>query len=146
MAAQARYYAPAYDGPCSVNWLWDNTIQAPVLIKHTLKRANREYEIVLSNHDAYGQPGSVTETGEIRSNGSRPGPSRTTTYSYDYDPPRNQLVGRVTLERVCEGSECVERSRTFNEPSARQLDSETVNGIATAFRYWPDGNLRSGRL
>lgn len=145
IAAQARYAAPSYDGACPTNWSWDDEVRAPRVTKRTVVRGASRYETVPSNYDRYGQPRTVTETGEAQRSQGRQ--VRVTTYEYDYDDAgasaTYQVVGRVAREEVCQGtgsSDCYENTRTFQGPQATR-DTETLKGIQTRFSLWPDGNL-----
>jgi len=153
---QQLYRAPSYGTTCP-NWAFDSTIQAPVLKSHTLQRpgtgapsqrATYKYEVVAPSNpssqadpdgdgfDNFGQPFKVTETGEVQ---------RTIEYEYDYDNTFYQMVGRVTLEKVCEGSVCYESKRTFGGLSSR-MNSQTLKGVKTEFDYWQGSPHANGNL
>jgi len=140
----ANYSAPVYGNTSCPAWTWDTTVQAPVLTKRTITRDGSRYELTASGHDAYGQPTTLSETGEAqRSAASRAVRSR--SYAYDYDTASNQVLGRIVSETVCQGggtADCMRETRTFNGPN-RRLDSHTVRGVPTTFTYWPDGNLKT---
>jgi hypothetical protein len=141
--ANANFAAPFYGSACP-GWLWDTVVQSPILTKRVITRGLSRYEMEASGHDAYGQPGTVTETGEAQRTSNRP--VRITTYKYDQDMMTHQFVGRVSEERVCQGtgsSDCMLTSRTFLGGTTRQMDSETVNGVTTRYRYYTDGDLES---
>jgi RHS repeat-associated protein len=153
---QQLYRAPSYGTTCP-NWAFDNTIQAPVLKSHTLQRpgtgapsqrATYKYEVVTPTNpssqadpdgdgfDNFGQPFKVTETGERQ---------RTIEYEYDYDNALYQMVGRVKLEKICEGSVCYESKRTFGGLGNR-MNSQTLKGVKTEFDYWQGSPHANGNL
>jgi RHS repeat-associated protein len=139
----ANFAAPSYGSACTA-WLWDTVVQAPVLTRRVITRGGSRYEMEASGHDAFGQPGTVEETGEAQR--SSP-PSRTTTYTYNYDMASYQVVGRVSREETCQGSgtsDCMVAERTFTSPH-RRMDSETLKGVTTGFRYGPNGDLEEVR-
>src|SRR6185369_8487068 len=153
---QQLYRAPSYGTTCP-NWAFDSTIQAPVLKSHTLQRpgtgapsqrATYQYEVVAPSNpssqadpdgdgfDNFGQPFKVTETGERQ---------RTIEYEYDYDNALYQMVGRVKLEKICEGSVCYESKRTFGGLGNR-MNSQTLKGVKTEFDYWQGSPHANGNL
>ena len=140
VVANANFAAPFYGSACP-GWLWDTVVQSPILRKRVITRGGSRYEMGATGHDAFGQPETVTETGEAQRTSNRP--VRVTTYTYDYDMPSHQVIGRVSRERTCQGtvtSDCLVVGRTFAGPQGR-LDSETRKGVTTKYRYWPDGDL-----
>ena len=152
--SSAPYGAPDYGGsaPCT-QWMWDNTVRSPILVSRVMTRDGSRYETKLSDHDPYGQPRTIIETGEAQRPGSKP--SRTTIYEYDSDDASNQVVGRISCEKTCEGAStsascpgstsstaCFANERTFNSPQ-RRLNSETLKGVKRTFTYHADGNLKT---
>ena len=153
---QPLYRAPFYGTACP-SWAFDNTIQAPVLKSHSVQRpgsgapsqrATYKTEVVLPSNpnsqadpdgdgfDNFGQPFKVAETGQAQ---------RTIEYEYDYDNALYQMVGRVTLEKVCEGSNCYETRRTFGGLRNR-MNSLTEKGVKTEFHYWQGSPHANGNL
>ena len=139
----ANFAAPFYGNGACPAWLWDTVVQSPILKKRVVTRDGSRYELETSGHDAFGQPGTVTETGEAQRPSHRP--QRTTTYTYDHDMSSNQVIGRISKEETCQGtgsSDCVVNARTFNGPHRRK-DTETLRGVTTEFGYWPNtGDLQ----
>jgi RHS repeat-associated protein len=140
VVATANFAAPFYGMACP-GWLWDTVVQSPVLKKRVTTRGGSRYELETSGHDAFGQPDTVTETGEAQRTSNRP--VRVTQYKYDYDLASNQVIARVSNERACQGtgtSDCMETARTF-AGLHRRLDSERSKGVTTRYRYHPDGDV-----
>jgi RHS repeat-associated protein len=133
--AQKIYQAPIYSTACP-NWAWDNTVQAPVMKTRTIARSSSSYVTTLSGHDQYGQPGTVSETGDGAA-------GRSTTYQYNYDTVNYQVVGRISSEKVCEGSDCYQNTRTFTATPKNRLGSQTLKGITTNFTYYSNGDLHT---
>ncbi|MCM8915447.1 RHS repeat protein [Pseudomonas inefficax] len=110
----------------------DKQVWAADLASTTIVRNGATHTTTYSNHDQYGNPGTVTETGPN-------GGTRTTTYTY-YNNPTKWIIGRVKTQRSQAGM----MSRTFDDNG--NVLSETRDGVTTSFTYDAQGNLASKTL
>jgi RHS repeat-associated protein len=140
VAPGSKFAAPAYGATCP-NSLWDLDVFAPVLSKRTITRGSSRYELTLSAHNAFGEPTSIDEVGEAQRSGAKP--VRKTTRAYDVQPTTNQVLGRISSEKVCAGTsttDCALTTRQFTQVG-NSLSSETAKGVKTDFTYNMDGTL-----
>jgi YD repeat-containing protein len=133
------YSAPPYSSACATSSPFDGTVVAALLAQRSVTRDGATYTTTYASFDAYGQPQSVTETGQQ---------TRTTTWTYFAAPttPTGQMLNLVrglpATQHVCTGTDCYDNSWTYNGP-ANALDSQTLTGITKRFTYDSTGNLAS---
>jgi YD repeat-containing protein len=110
----------------------DEKVWAADLEKKVVVRDGATYTTTYAGYDAYGNPGSRTETGPN-------GGNRTTTFTYFNDPTK-WIIGRPQNEtssgRVV--------TRTYN-PNGSVL-TQTLNGVSSSYTYDTQGNLASKTL
>jgi hypothetical protein len=127
--AASLYSAPGYATCAGPAPLVDNVVYAPALARRDVQRDGTTYSTVYSNWDAYGQPQTVNESGQL---------SRTTTWTYFSQPTDasgqtlNLLRDRPLTEQVCVSGECFTNSWTYRGPGYAK-DSETRSGVTTTF-------------
>lgn len=105
----------------------DEQVWTADLLKRTYSRNGATYESTMSNFDAYGNPGTVVETGPN-------GGSRTSTITYFNDTTK-WIIGKVKDE-TSSGQSTL---RIFDANG--NLLSLTRDGVATAFTYTTAGDV-----
>ncbi|MBX8554338.1 hypothetical protein K5D43_07570 [Pseudomonas cichorii] len=106
--------------------IYDEKTWAADLQQHVVVRDGATYTTALSNYDAYGNPGTRTETGPN-------GESRTTTLTW-YNDPAKWIIG-LPADQSFPGSSI---SRTYGGNG--KLLSYTRDGVSTSFTYDAQGN------
>ncbi len=106
----------------------DSSTNAPVLASRSITRDGQAYATTFSGFDAYGNPGTVTESGPN-------GGSRTTTLTY-FISTAKWIVRQVQNQTVSGG---VAISRSFDGNGNLQL--VTRDGVATSYSYDSQGNV-----
>lgn len=105
----------------------DQKTYAPVLTKKTITLDGTTYTTDYSNHDTYGNPGVVEESGTG---------SRKTTLSY-FINTNKWIVNQVEDEEI-DGIGTIDR--TLN--TAGNLTSISKYGLLTEYEYYPNGNIK----
>lgn len=107
----------------------DDDTYAPLLSKRTIQRNGASYTTEFSQFDAYGNPGTVKETGQN-------GGSRSTTLTYNLDSTKwlikqrkNESFTGHSVSRVFDGN--------------GNLKSTDVDGVVTSHSYDSQGNISS---
>ncbi|WP_223232766.1 hypothetical protein [Pseudomonas brenneri] len=102
------------------------------LTKTTIVRDGATYTTTYAGYDAYGNPGSRTETGPN-------GGNRTTTFTY-FNDPNKWIIGRPKNEtspgRII--------TRTYDANG--NVLTQVLNGVTTSYTYDAQGNLASKTL
>ncbi len=138
--ANSMLSAPGYSVCAGAQPLIDTSIRPAQVTQRTITRDGISYSTSYQQYDAYGQPQSVSETGQQ---------SRTTTWAFQYAPldsdgaTRLNLVrGLPTKQHVCvNGSNnCFDNAWTYNGPHYSR-DTQTLTGVKTSFSFGTDGNL-----
>jgi YD repeat-containing protein len=111
--------------------LYDNEIIAPRLTTRVITRDGGTYTTSYSGYDAFGNPGTIGESGEL---------ARTTTLTYHVDTSKNIVHGRPTSEAVTVGSETFTTTSAY-DPNGN-LTSRSRYGVTTEYGY-TNGNLTS---
>jgi YD repeat-containing protein len=124
---QPREVLAAYTRLQELGFVNDQEIWAPELSQRTIVRNGTTYTTVLSNYDAYGNPGTVSETGPN-------GGSRTTTLTYLNDTTK-WILSRP-MNEVRTG-----RSETRTLDANGRVTSISLDGIVTGYTYDSQGNL-----
>lgn len=106
----------------------DTEVYAPVLTQRTIVRDGVSYQTTFSGYDAYGNPGTIAESGPN-------GGSRTTTLTYYIDTSR-WIVNQVDDETTV-GVGAV--TRTWD--AVGNLLSETRDGVATSYTRHATGDI-----
>ncbi len=107
----------------------DAQFSAPLLVKKTMVRDGASYTSTYSNHDAYGNPQTIVETGPN-------GGNRTTAKTY-YNDPAKWVIGLPKTTSFQGFSQVNEYHPTGD------LKSKTINGVTTTYAYHPTGDLAS---
>ena len=110
---------------------YDTYAYAPIRTNYTIERGSKSYSNGHSGFDKYGNPGTLSESGDL---------SRTTIYTYDYNTTK-YIVDRVSREVISAGGSSRTISRTFN--SNGDKTSENRYGAQTDYGYDSYGNQTS---
>lgn len=132
-ASAATYSAPVYSGNCGPYLVYDTSTYSATLARRQIARDGSTYSTDYSDFDAYGQPRTVTETGQQ---------SRTTIWTFFYAPDANLVRGRPLTQLVCVGGSCFNNAWTYNATTYAR-ESENMSGVLTSFGYDQYGNLAS---
>jgi len=109
--------------------LIDNAYYAPVMIKNTVIQDGSTYTTEYLNHDAFGNPGTIIETGDDI--------KRTDlTYFYNFD---KWIVNRVQSETI-EGIGSIFRNYDLDTGN---LLAESKYGVVTSYTYHPTGDVNT---
>lgn len=110
----------------------DTETHAPIAVAtHTWRNGNT-HSTLMSNHDVYGNPGTVEETTIIGGQ-----PSKITNYTY-FNDPALWIIGKTEDETIT-GIGTIDR--TYN--SIGQVISEDKYGVVTTFTYTTDGDVNT---
>ncbi len=111
----------------------------PSSITRTITRDGTQRSTTTSNFDQYGNPQTITESGEVL---------RTTNLDYWYSTSLNILEGRLTLEEKSPGG----RERRFYDTLGRldrlnihPTSATATNGVDTTFAYDTSGRVTETR-
>ncbi|WP_407362456.1 RHS repeat protein [Pseudomonas luteola] len=108
--------------------VYDEDFHAPIITKKEIVQDGRSYVTSFTNYDIYGQPGSITESGQKQ---------RTVNLTYSY-PSNNWMLGKVkNTEILGAGSIANSYDNKGNKVSIEHF------GVATKFSYDVNGNLIS---
>jgi RHS repeat-associated protein len=132
--SNAYYTAPVYSANCGAHFIWDQGVYPAVLTQRDLVRNSATYTTTYSNFDAYGQPQTVSESGQK---------SRTTIWTYFYATDVNMVRDRPKTQHVCVSGECFDNSWTYQSGPYYFRDSETLSGVKTTFSPDTDGNIKT---
>ena len=111
--------------------LYDSEIFVPLLGSKSITRGGKTYTTSYSNYDSYGNPKTITESGDA---------SRTTALTYFYSATKNIVRDHPASESVTVGSETFTTNLGY-DPNGN-LTSLNRYGVATTFGY-TGGNLTS---
>lgn len=110
----------------------DQAVWAADLQKKTVERDGATYTTEYSNYDAYGNPGTIVETGLN-------GGNRTTTRTYLNDTTK-WIIGRLKDESFPGSS----TTRTFDANG--NLTNITKEGVSTSYTYDSAGNVATATM
>lgn len=133
-----------YTGPtCSFNYLNDIQTFAPYLSSRTITRDGRDYSTTYSSFDSYGNPKSISETGDE---------TRTTAVDYYwYDTAKNIVKGKphkMTSTGTLTGSFDITNVYFTTGAKVGKLQTLSKYGLTTDYDYYDTslngyGNLKS---
>lgn len=108
----------------------DNETSVPVPTGTFVTRGGLEHATLMSNHDAFGNPGRIEETSVLAGQ-----PSRVTNVTY-YNNIEKWIIG-LKKDETIEGIGSI--LRTFD--GLGQITSENRFGVETLYTYTPQGDL-----
>ena len=114
----------------------DFGVSAPILVARRVNRYDQTYVTEYSNHDSFGNPGTIRETGPDGTGGSN---VRTTQVSYYIDQAK--WIIRLPRQETTDTIGTV--SRTF-DGNANML-TENRYGVTTTFSYDTQGEIATKR-
>lgn len=114
------------------SFAWDDEIFLPLLDKKTITQDGRIYTTTYRNYDPYGNPKTITESGEG---------IRTTTLSYFYNSSKNIVANYPLTQNVSVSGETFTTSFTYDANNGN-LKTLTRYGVTTTFGY-TNGNMTS---
>jgi RHS repeat-associated protein len=109
----------------------------PLTTTRTTTRGTTTWETESSNFDDYGNPGTITETGNV---------SRTTTLTWWYSTTYHLLDGRISCRSQVPGERARFWYTTLGKVSAQNLNPTScmaTDGVHTAYTYDTAGQLLS---
>ena len=116
-----------------IGFLFDDHIFVPLLSEKKVTRDRKSYTTTYSNYNAYGDPGTITETGTANS-------SRTTTLTYFTDAVRNIVKSHPLSQAVTVSGETFTTNYSYDANG--NLTTLNRYGVVTTFGY-TNGNLTS---
>src|SRR2546427_1258000 len=114
-----------------IGFLFDDHIFVPQLSSKTVTRDGKTYTTTYSNYNAYGDPGTITESGDA---------SRTTTLTYFTDAVKNIVKNHPLSQAVTVGGETFTTNYSYDANG--NLTTSNRYGVMTTFGY-TNGNLTS---
>lgn len=112
--------------------IYDGDIFIPLLTNNSITRNGKTYSTAYGSYDSYGNPRSITETGDL---------TRTTTKAYWYNAAANIVLNNPSSETTSisgiTGS--VSNSYTYNTDGS--LKQANRSGVTTDYTYLSNGNL-----
>lgn len=127
---------------CAGEGITDSGTYAPFNVSKTITRDGKTYATTNSNFNTYGDPQTVTETGDS---------SRTKTLTYCTNPTKNIVKGKPATESVT-GSNFSGTSTTSwtygSSSDCINVTQITKNGVTTVYEYHPlnSGTFNTGNL
>ncbi len=111
----------------------DTNIWVPRLTSQSISRNGQTYTTSYGSHDSYGNPGTISESGNT---------SRTTSRSYWYNTSKNIVHNKPSSETVSGGfSGSYTTSYGYNgNGNVTQINKY---GVVTNYGYYGNGNLQS---
>ena len=116
--------------PGAFNTRFDTEVNAPLLTQRQIVRDGTTYLTTYSNHDAYGNPGTVVEAGPN-------GGNRTTNLTYFINPTL-WIINRVDDETTVGVGSVI---RTWDAAGRGNMLSESRDGVLTQYTYHPSGDM-----
>lgn len=129
---QQRLIVSAYTRITQLGCLNDQAVWAADLQSKTVLRDGATYTTTYSNYDAYGNPGTIVETGLN-------GGNRTTTRTYLNDTTK-WIIGRLKDESFAGSA----TTRTFDANG--NLTNVTKDGVSTSYTYDAAGNVATATM
>ncbi|OGP71564.1 MAG: hypothetical protein A2W09_05650, partial [Deltaproteobacteria bacterium RBG_16_50_11] len=113
---------------------YDNDIYVPYLAKKTIVRDGKTYTTNYNNYDPYGNPKTISESGEN---------TRNRQLTYWYNIPKN-IVQNKPLSETVSGSFPGTFMTTYTyDPHKGNLLQLNRYGVITQYTYYLNGNLRT---
>lgn len=110
---------------------FDNTVGAILPRYQFIGRSGESFETSLSNYDNYGNPRTISETGNS---------TKVTNVTYS-NVPSKWIIRQKKDETLTEGTESFATTRTFDANG--NLLTETHAGVPTSYTYYPTGDVAS---
>ncbi|MBI5099136.1 MAG: hypothetical protein HZB30_07835 [Nitrospirae bacterium] len=111
----------------------DYNIWVPLVTSKSITRGGQTYTTNYSSYDSYGNPGTISESGDT---------SRTTSISYWYNTLKNIVQNKPASETVSGGfSGSFTTGYSYNSDGS--LSQLNKYGVTTDYDYYSDGNLAS---
>lgn len=118
----------------TIGQVYDTVIFVPFQSSKSVTRDGKTYTTSFSGYDYYGNPGTVSESGDI---------SRTKALSYWKNSSKNIVANKPSSESVTGGFPGTSTTGWSYDPSSGDVTQITKNGVATYYGYGPDGNVSS---
>lgn len=114
-------------------WVYDSYIYVPRMTSESVTRDGRTYTTNYSSYDSHGNPGNISESGNL---------SRNISISYWKNTSKNIVKNRPSSETVTGGfSGSFNTSRSYN--SNGDVTQLNKYGVVTNYSYFSNGNLSS---
>ena len=118
----------------TIGQVYDTVIFVPFQTSKSVTRDGKTYTTNFSGYDYHGNPGAVSESGDI---------SRTRSLSYWKNESKNIVADKPSSESITGGfSGTSSTSRTYDSNSGN-VTQISNNGVTTSYGYDYDGNLSS---
>ncbi|MBI4690099.1 MAG: RHS repeat protein [Nitrospirae bacterium] len=123
-----------YSGPtCGSSTLKDSyAVYVPYLSSQSITRDSKTYTTSYSGHDSYGNPGTISESGDK---------TRTTTKEYWYNTTKNIVHDKPSKETVSGGFSGSFTSNYTYDTNTGNLTQLKKYGVTTDYTYYSNGNL-----
>ncbi len=114
-------------------YVYDTEIYVPRMTSINITRDGKTYSTDYSSFDSYGNPGSISESGDV---------SRTSSTSYWYNTSNNIVHGKPSSQTISGGfSGSFTTSNSYN--SSGDIIQLNKYGVVTNYSYYSNGNLQS---
>ncbi len=130
----------SYDQTSNAGWtgtlgyVWDSGISVPFLAAKSINRDGRTYTTSYSNYDYYGNPQTISESGDV---------DRTRTLTYWSNAERNIVQGKPATEVVTGDFPGTDSTTHTYDASSGNVTQINRNGVITRYGYNANGNLSS---
>jgi YD repeat-containing protein len=127
----------SYDDVANANWsgtggwVYDSEIYVPFLSSKNITRDGKTYATSYSNYDTYGNPKTISETGDK---------TRTTTRTYWYSTSKNIVKDKPSSETVS-GSFPGTFTTNYTYDTNGYPTQISRYGVVTNYSYYSNGNL-----
>lgn len=109
--------------------VFDESTVALLSAGHYIGRFSESFDVELSNFDSWGNPATITETGNS---------TKVTNITYNINTSKWNIRQKKN-ETVTEGAETLTTTRTFDTNG--NMLTESHNGVPTSYTYYPTGDV-----
>jgi len=117
---------------CGSNSIKDDYIYVPYLSSQSITRDSKTYSTSYSNFDSYGNPKTISESGDK---------TRTTTREYWYNTSKNIVHDKPSSETISGGFSGSFTTNYTYDTNTGNLTQLKKYGVTTDYTYYSNGNL-----
>jgi len=118
----------------TLGYVYDTLIYAPFQTSKAVTRDGKTYTTSFSGYDYHGNPGTVSESGDI---------SRTKSLSYWKNSSKNIVTDKPSSESITGGFSGTSTTSWTYDSNNGNVTQISNNGVTTSYGYDSDGNLSS---
>lgn len=120
----------------TIGWVYDSNIYIPFMSSQTITRDGKSYSTSYSSFNTYGDPQSISETGDQ---------NRTTSVSYWTNTSKNIVKGKPSSRTVTGDFSGTSSTSWTYETNSGNVLTNTVDGVLTTYTYDSNGNLDTAK-